>query len=88
MFIYLYKNLTEYNPKILINNELIDIKEAKKNSYNCISGITKPCINNNLLQVVIAQILPYKEELGLTQNDENDLKRIFKKLEKENAKRC
>lgn len=90
MFIYLYKNLMEYNPKLLINNEIIDIKEAEtsKNSYFCVGGLTAPSVNKNLMQVAIAYILPYYEELGLSKKDSEDLKRIFKKLEKENAKRC
>lgn len=88
MFIYLYKNLMEYNPKLLINNEIIDIKEAEtsKNSYFCVSGLTAPSINKNLMQVVIASLIPYKDDFDLSQKDVEDLKRIFKKLEKRGFK--
>jgi hypothetical protein len=90
MYIYLYKDLLEYNPKLLINNEIIDIKEAEtsKNSYFCVSGLTAPSVNKNLMQVVIASMIPYKDDFNLSQKDVEDLKRIFRKLEKENAKRC
>lgn len=88
MFIYVYKELMKYNPKLLINKELINIEETKKNNYYCISGISEPSINNNLLQVAIVQVLPYYEELGLSKRDINDIKRIFNKLEKRNTKKC
>ena len=90
MFIYLYKNLMEYNPKLLINNEIIDIKEAEttKNSYFCVSGLTAPSVNNNLMQTAVAYMLPHYKELGLSKKDSEDLKRIFNKLEKRDAKRC
>lgn len=90
MFIYLYKNLMEYNPKISINNEIIDIKEVEtnKNQFYCVSGLTAPSINKNLMQVVIASMIPYKDDFNLSKKDVEDLKRIFKKLEKRNAKKC
>ena len=80
----------EYNPKLLINNEIIDIKETEtnKNQYYCVSGLTAPSVNKNLMQSVIAYILPYYEDLGLSKKDSEDLKRIFNKLEKRNAKKC